>query len=210
MSEELAMAIVELERDEVIDAVKLRAQKGEDPLRIVEECRQGLTIVGDRYQKGDYYLAELLLSAEIFKDVVAILEPYLAKTSPPEPVGKVLLATLRGDIHDLGKNIFATLLKAQGFEIFDLGVDVNPRLVVEKVEAVKPEFVGFSALITTAFASMKEATEMLVEAGLRNQLKLMVGGGVTTPVIKEYIGADFQTVDAMEGVAYCMKSIGGK
>ncbi len=210
MSEELAMAIVELERDEVIDAVKLRAQKGEDPLRIVEECRQGLTIVGDRYQKGDYYLAELILSAEIFKNAVAVLEPYLAKVSPPEPVGKVVLATLTGDIHDLGKNIFATLLKAQGFEICDLGVDVNPKLVVEKVEAVKPEFVGFSALITTAFDSMKEAVVLLEEAGLRSQLNLMIGGGVTTPLVKEYIGADFQTVDAMEGVAYCMKSIGGK
>ena len=92
----------------------------------------------------------------------------------------------------------------------DLGVDVAPALVVEKVKEVKPEFVGFSALITTAFISMKEATEMLVEAGLRNQLKLMVGGGVTSRLVQDYIGADFQTLDAMEGVVYCMKSLGKK
>ncbi len=210
MSEELAMAIVELKRDEVLDAVKSRAGKGEDPLQILEECRQGMIIVGERFQKGDYYLAELMLSAEILKGVTAILDPYLAKSRPPEPVGKMVLATLKGDIHDLGKNLFASLLKSRGFEVHDLGVDVAPALVVEKVKEVKPEFVGFSALLTTAFAGMKESTEMLVEAGLRNQLELMIGGGVTTPAVRDYVGADFQTVDAMEGVAYCMKSIGGK
>jgi len=186
MSEELSMALVELKRDEVVEAVKSRAEKGE------------------------YFLAELLLSAEIFKGAVAILEPYLAKAHPPKPLGKVVLATLRGDIHDLGKNIVATLLQARGFEVHDLGVDVPPSLVVEKVKEIRPEFVGFSVLITTAFASMKEAAEMLKETGLREQLKLMIGGGVTTPVVREYVGADFQTLDAMEGVAYCMKVVGGK
>ena len=210
MSEGLSKALVELERDEVIKTVKSRAEKGEDPIQILEECRRGMTIVGERFQKGEYFLAELLLSAEIFKGAVAILEPYLAKARPSKPLGKVVLATLRGDIHDLGKNIVATLLRAQGFEVYDLGVDVDPAVGVKKVKETKPEFVGFSALITTAFASMKEAAEMLEEAGLRDQLKLMIGGGVTTPMVKDYVGADFQTTDAMEGVAYCMKVIGGK
>jgi len=210
MSEELAMAIVELKRDEALDAVKSRAGKGEDPLQILEECRQGMTIVGQRFQKGDYFLAELMLSAEIFKEAVAILEPYLAKARPSKPLGKVLLATLKGDIHDLGKNIVATLLRARGFEVYDLGVDVAPALVVERVEEIRPEFVGFSVLITTAFPSMKEAADMLVDAGLRDQLKLMAGGGVTTSMVKDYIGADFQTTDAMEGVAYCLKVVGGR
>jgi methanogenic corrinoid protein MtbC1 len=210
MVEELAMAIVELKRDEALNAVKSRVKKGEAPIRILEECRRGMTIVGDRFQKGEYFLAELMLSAEIFKGVVGILDPYLAKARPPKPLGKMVVATLRGDIHDLGKNLFAALLKAQDFEVHDLGVDVEPARVVEKVKEVKPEFVGFSALITTAFAGMKEAAEMLEEAGLRDQLKLMVGGGVTNHMVKEYIRADFQTLDAMEGVAYCMKSIGGK
>jgi methanogenic corrinoid protein MtbC1 len=117
---------------------------------------------------------------------------------------------LRGDIHDLGKNIVATLLRAQGFEVYDLGVDVDPAVVVKKVKETRPEFVGFSVLITTAFDSMKEAADMLVEAGLRRQLKLMIGGGVTTPMVRDYVGADFQTTDAMEGVAYCMKAMRGK
>jgi len=209
MSDELIMALVELRRDEVAEAVKSRVEKGEDPLHILDELRRGMTMVGDRFQRDEYFLAELLLSAEIFKGAVAILEPYLAKARPPKPVGKVVLATLKGDIHDLGKNILATLLQVQGFEVYDLGVDVAPAMVVEKVKETKPEFVGFSVLITSAYPSMKEAGEMLQKAGLRDQIKLMVGGGGASPMVREHIGADFQTIDAMEGVTYCLKVIGG-
>jgi 5-methyltetrahydrofolate--homocysteine methyltransferase len=209
-SEDLAMAIVELNRDEALDMVKSRLKKGENPLQILDECRRGMIMVGERYKKGEYFLFELMMSGELFKDVVSIIDPYLAKARPPKPRGKVLVATLRGDIHDLGKNLFAALCKAQGFEVYDLGVDVAPALVVEKVKEVKPDFVGFSALITSVFDSMKEAAEMLEESGLRKQFKLMVGGGITNTMVKEYIGADFQTTDAMEGVEYCMKSIGGR
>jgi len=210
MSQELALAILELNRDKALNLVKSRSEKGDSPLQILEECRQGMTIVGERFQKGEYFLAELILSAEIFKGAVEILDPYLTATDPQESRGKMVLATLQGDIHDLGKNLFAVLVKAQGFEVHDLGVDVDPALVVEKVKEVKPDFVGFSALITSVFDAMKEAAEMLEEAGLRNQFKLMVGGGIASEMVKDYINADFYTTDAMEGVAYCMKSIGGK
>lgn len=210
MSEELSAAIVELERDTALTLVKNAAEKGGDPVQILDECRRGMTIVGERFQAGDYFLAELMLSAEIFKGAVAILDPYLAKSRPAEPLGTVVLATLKGDIHDLGKNIFSTLLKSQGFDVHDIGVDVNPVLVVEKVKEVSPDFVGFSALITSAFDSMKQAAALLTEAGLRGQFKLMVGGGVTTPMVKDFIGADFQTTDATEGVAYCIRIMGGK
>ena len=210
MSEELALAIVDLDREKVLNLVESRSKKGESPLQILEECRQGMTIVGERYQKGEFFLLELMLSGEIFKGVMAILEPQLAKERPPKPLGRIVLATLKGDIHNLGKDLFGSLVKIQGFEVYDLGVDVAPALVVDKVKEVKPDFVGFSALITSTFDSMKQASEMLEKAGLRKRFKLMVGGGITTPMVKDYIGADFQTRDAMEGVAYCMKSIGGK
>ena len=210
MSEELSTALVELKRDEAVEIVRSKIDGGEDPLRILEECRRGMTIVGDRFQKGEYFLAELILSAEIFKGAVAILEPYLASASKSEPLGKVVLATMKGDIHDLGKNILATLLKSQGFEVHDLGVDVAPSLVVDKVRETGPDFVGFSVLITTAFESMKQAAAMLREAGLRERLKLMIGGGVTTPAVRDYVGADFQTTDATEGVAYCIDVMTGE
>ena len=209
MAEELIAALVDFRKEEVIEAVKSRAERGESPVQILAECRRGMTIVGERFQKGEYFLAELMLSGEIFKEAIAILEPYLAKTSPSKPLGKVVLATLQGDIHDLGKNILATILKSQGFVIHDLGVDVSPNIVIDKVKETTPDFVGFSALITTAFDSMKQTAIMLQEAGLREQFKLMVGGGVTTPAVKEYVGADFQTTDATEGVAYCIEVMKG-
>jgi methanogenic corrinoid protein MtbC1 len=210
MSQELAMAIVELKRDEAMELVKSRAEKGEDPLAILAECREGMTIVGDRFQTGEFYLSELILSGEIFKAAMAFLEPYLAKTRPPKPLGKVVLATVRGDIHDLGKNILSVLLRAQGFEVHDLGVDVPPAKIVATVKEVQPDFVGFSVLITTAFPAMRETAQMLVEAGLRDKVKLMVGGGVSSPSLKDYLGADFQSIDASEGVSYCIQNMKGR
>jgi len=209
MPEEISSLIADLQRDRALEIVKKRLEEGDDPLRLLDECRGGMTIVGDRFQKGDYFLAELMLSAEIFKTAVSTLRPYLARVRPSKPLGRVILATMQGDIHDLGKNILATLLEASGFEVQDLGVDVPPERLVSNVRDTHPDFVGFSALITTTFDSMKQAVDMLSEAGLRNQIKLMVGGGVTTPMVRDYIGADFQTTDAMEGVEYCLKAIGG-
>lgn len=210
MVDDISTYVVELKRDDVVNTVRSKLEKGEDPVLVLDECRKGMTIVGERFQAGDYYLAELMLSAEVFKAAVAILDPYLAKARPAEPKGKIVLATLKGDIHDLGKNILATLLNAHGFEVHDLGVDLPPEKLVESVQEIKPDLVGFSALITAAFESMKEAADMLREAGIRDDIKLMVGGGVTTSMVKDFIGADFQTVDATEGVDYCIKIVGGE
>lgn len=210
MTDNLSDYVVNLLRDKVIQAVTQRLENGANPVEILDECRQGMTIVGQRFQEGDYYLAELMLSAEVFKAAVAILDPHLASARSTETLGKVMLATPKGDIHDLGKNIMATLLRAQGFEVHDLGVDVPPETIVEKAKHIQPDFVGFSALITLAFESMKTASDMFEAEEMRNQFKLMVGGGVTTPAVKDYIGADFQTIDATEGVAYCIKVAGGK
>jgi len=208
MSDELSTHIVQLKRDEVISEVTERLASGDDPINILDECRRGMTEVGERFQAGEYYLAELMLSADIFKAAASILDPHLSQSRSRDHTGTVVLATLKGDIHDLGKNILATLLRAHGLEVHDLGVDVPPGLVVAKVSEIKPDFVGFSALITIAFDSMKEAATLLEEAGIRGQFKLMVGGGVTTPGVRDYIGADFQTTDATEGVEYCLKTMG--
>jgi methylmalonyl-CoA mutase cobalamin-binding domain/chain len=208
MPGELSTAIVELARDDVAAMIERKLEAGEDPLAVLAECREGMTRVGERFQSGDYYLAELLLSAEIFKTAVARLAPYLRDTDGDRPVGKVILATMRGDIHDLGKNILATLLRAHAFEVHDLGVNVEPAALVEKVREIRPEFVGLSVLITTAFRSMKEACRLLEEAGLRDSLRLMIGGGVTTPELGKWLGADFQTQDAAAGVAYCVERVG--
>lgn len=210
MSEKLSDLLLALDRDAVLEIVKGRLGASEDPLRILDDCRSGMTLVGERFRKGDFFLAELILSAEIFKEVATVIEPHLSRAKPARTRGRVSIGTLRGDIHDLGKNILITLLRAHGFEVQDLGVDVPPSVVVERTKDFKAHFVGFSALITTAFPSMKEAVALLQEAGLRDRVKVMIGGGVTTAAVRDYVGADFQTTDAMEGVTYCLKMTGGK
>jgi methylmalonyl-CoA mutase cobalamin-binding domain/chain len=207
MLEDLATGFVELKRDEVLATVATRVERGDAALEILEDARRAMTAVGDQFQEGTLFLAQMILAAELFKEVMAILKPSLERVRPPEPLGSIVLATPRGDIHDLGKNLLVTLLEAQGFEVHDLGVDVDPSQVVEKVRKVEPDFVGFSTLITTAFASMKQTAEILAEEGLRDGIKLMLGGGVTTPTLKRHIGADFQTTDAAAGVVYCLKTL---
>ena len=205
MSSHLTKNLVELERDNVLSEVKERLIQGEDPMGIFNECKQGMELIGERYRKKEYFLAELMLSGELFKEVTELIEPYLGeKTTEGDIKGKIILVTMQGDIHDLGKNILATLLKLEGFKIYDLGVDVNPDIVIEKVKEIKPDFLGFSALLTTTFDPMKYVVDKLKEVGLRDQLKIMVGGGITTILVKDYIGADFQTIDGMEGVQYCL------
>ena len=140
------------------------------------------------------------------KDALEVLEPYMEEETDGK-LGTAVVATVAGDLHNIGKNIFVTLLEAQGFDVHDLGVNVDASRVIEKMKEVEPDLVGFSALITTAFASMKQTAEIIEEQGLRDRIKLMVGGGVTTPTLKTHIGADFQTTDAMEGVAYCLKTM---
>jgi methanogenic corrinoid protein MtbC1 len=207
MLEDLSAGFVELKRDEVLAAVTQRLERGDDALVILEDARRAMTAVGDGFQEGTLFLAQMMLAAELFKEVTVILKPSLDRARPPEPSGSVVLATPKGDIHDLGKNIFVTLLEARGFEVHDLGVDVDPVRVIEKVREVEPDLVGFSALITTSFASMKQTAEIFEGEGLRGGFKLMVGGGVTTPTLKAHVGADFQSTDATAGVAYCVKTM---
>ncbi len=208
MAGQIADLIVELKRDQTLEAVRARTDAEEDPLVLLEECRRGMVQVGKRFEEGEYYLSELMISGEIFKEAMVILEPALAQVRGSDPIGTVVLATMHGDIHDLGKSIVATLLRVHNFEVHDLGVNVEPEVLVEKVREVAPDIVGFSALITTAFESTRRAAELLVQEGLRDKLKIVVGGGVTTPEFGEYVGADFHTLDASTGVAYCLEAVG--
>ncbi len=207
MLEDLNIGFVELRKEEVLESINLRLERGDDVLAILEDARQAMAVVGDGFQKGELFLAEMMLAADIFKEIISILQPHMDSVRPPEPIGKILLATPKGDIHDLGKDIFGTLLEGQGFDVCDLGVDVDPSIIVAKAKELKPDFVGFSALVTSSFANMRAAADIFEEQNLRDSFKLMVGGGVTNAVLKEHIGADFQSTDAMEGVNYCLNTI---
>ena len=206
---ELKSNLIALKKAEVLEEVKFRAAKGEDPTKILIEGQEAMKIIGDKFQSGEFFLAELILSSVIFKAIAAELKPYLGECGSQKMVAKIILATLKGDIHDIGKDLFGDLLRARNFEVIDIGVDVDPSVVVEKVKEVKPEFLGFSALMTTTFKVMNETAKMLEEVGLRSGLQLMIGGGVTTSQVKEMIGADFQTLDAMEGVNWCENFVSG-
>lgn len=208
MSSRLTKNLIELERDLVLSEVKERLTQNEDSMRIFEECKQGMERVDEKYKNKEYFLAELMLSGDLFRESMELIEPYLGeKKTEGDIKGKIILVTMQGDIHDLGKNILATLLKLEGFKVYDLGVDVSPDIVVEKVKEIQPDFLGFSALLTVTFDPMKEVIAKLKEAGLRDKLKIMVGGGITTTLVKDYIGADFQTIDAVQGVQYCLEII---
>ena len=208
MTSDLTNNLIELEREKVLSEVKERLNQNEDPMKIFEECKQGMELVGEKYKKKEYFLAELMLSGDLFREAMELIKPYLGEKKVEGDIkGKILLATIQGDIHDLGKNILATLLKLEGFKVYDLGVDVNPDIIVEKVKEIQPDFLGFSSLLTITFDPMKEVIDKLKEVGLRDKLKILVGGGITTPLVKDYTGADFQTIDAMEGVQYCLEII---
>ena len=201
----LAEAIVEMRRDDVLQEVERRAKQGDNPVQIINDCREGMVIIGDRFATGDYFLAELILSGEIFKEAAALLDPYLKASADERDRGLVVMATPKGDIHDIGKNIVVMMLKAYGFRVHDLGVDVAPRVIVDKVAELRPQFVGLSALLTTGLGACKEVADLMAAEGLRENCKMIIGGGVTTAMAKTHIGADFQTMDVMEGIEYCLR-----
>ena len=206
MSTTLAEALADFQASAVLDAVNSRLDKGEDPMDILRELKDGMTDVGDKFSRGDYFLGELMMSADLFTKAVAIIEPKL-KGRTKETIGKIVIGTPQGDIHDLGKNIFSTLAKGAGFEILDLGVNVATESFVEAVEKTDPDIIGFSALLTTSFESMKQIVHRLAEKGLRDEFKVIVGGGVTTKKVAEYVGADAQTIDAVDGLEICKRFV---
>jgi len=204
MYSDLVKSVVELDRDKVLEIVRNKIKEGGDLFAVIDDCRQGLSEVGKRFEKGEYFLAELLLSAKLLESVIAMITPYLTEARKSNVLGKVLLVTPKGDIHDLGKNILRSLLEAEGFEVYDLGVDVEPQLILQKTKEVKPDVVGFSCLLTNVFNTIKETIGMITDAGVRDDLKIIIGGGATNTATKDFVKADFQTTNAMEGLKYCV------
>lgn len=200
---ELADALANLEEERVAQLLKAEIKSGTNPATILAECRKGMDIVGERYKKGEYFLSELIVSGEIFKEAVKELEPLLKKGGGGKVVAKVVLGTVKGDIHNIGKDIVGVMLKGAGFEVYDLGIDVTPEAFVEKTRETGATIVGMSGLLTPSFQSMKETVEALKEAGLRNKVKVVIGGGVVTELVLRHTGADAFTDDAFEGVEIC-------
>ncbi|MCL5265345.1 MAG: cobalamin-dependent protein [Chloroflexi bacterium] len=211
MSKELYEAIVSLEELAALKCVREEFDSGKDPLSILEECRQALEIVGQRFDAGEYFLSELILGAQIFKEAMEVISPALEDgKNEGASLGKVVIGTVKGDIHDLGKNLVAAMLKAAGFEVYDLGVDVARERFVEMVREVRPQVVGMSALLTIAFNEMRDTVMAIEAAGLRDSVKIMVGGGPVNEAVKGYVGADAVGRNASQAVELVKMFVGGK
>ena len=200
MSEELTKAVADLEEKEALKLTQEKLDRGENPQSVLEESRKGMELVGKRFSDGEYFLPELIYSGEIFKEIAEIVKPKLTQDVQSKRIGKCIIGTVAGDIHDIGKDIVVFMLDVSGFEVYDLGVDVPPQKFVEKIKETNAPIVGLSGFLTLAFDSMKETVEAIKEAGLRDKVKIMIGGGQIDDEIRKYAGADAYGRDAMTGV----------
>lgn len=200
MSEELTKAVADLEEKEALKLTQEKLDRGEDPQSVLDESRKGMEVVGKRFSDGEYFLPELIYSGEIFKEVAEIVKPKLTQDVQSKRIGKCIIGTVAGDIHDIGKDIVVFMLDVSGFEVYDLGVDVPPQKFVEKIKETNAPIVGLSGFLTLAFDSMKETVEAIKAAGLRDKVKIMIGGGQIDEEIRKYAGADAYGRDAMTGV----------
>ncbi len=204
MSDQLVQAMADLEEEKVLSLVQERLEAGDDPLSIVSDCREGMTIVGQRYESNEYYVSELIMAGEVFKVVVGQIGEKLG-TDTEVKRGTVVLGTVEGDIHDIGKDIVVSLLQTGNYNVIDLGVDVPVEKFVEAVQENDAAVVGLSGLLTISFDSMKATVDALDAAGLRPGVKVMVGGGPVTDAVREYVGADAFGADAQAAVSLTTK-----
>ena len=210
MSEQLVNAIAGMREEETLKLVKEMVDGGSEPMAILDAAREAMDIVGKRYEEGVYFLPELMLAGEMLNQITDILKPEMAKLPEVKRHGKVLIGTVEGDIHDIGKDIVGFMLDVNGFEVRDLGVDVPAQKFVEAIQDFKPQVVGLSGFLTLAFDVMKDTVDAIKAAGLRDEVKIMIGGGQINEDIKKYTGADAYGNDAMAGVSLAKKWAGAK
>lgn len=199
LRDEFVRALADLEEQRVIEIAKKRIDNKEDPFKILEDIRKATEIIGKRFEEGRYFVSDLIMAGEILKQVMEILKPLLGERKA-ESRGKVVIGSVEGDVHDIGKNIVIALLEAEGFEVIDLGVDQPPQAFVDAIKQHNPQVVGLSGLLTEAIESMKKTVDAIKEAGLRDRVKIIVGGGRTSEEVRAYTQADEWADDAAVGV----------
>ncbi len=209
MSEELIRAFVDMQEQDVLRIVKEMLGQDVDPQEILAASRQALEAIGQRFESGEAFLPELIMGGEIMDQVSKLVKPRLQQEIAVKRRGKVLIGTVAGDIHDIGKDLVVFMLDVNGFEVCDLGVDVPAEAFVEKIKEFEPHVVGLSALLTTTFESMKTTIDTIREAGLRDRVKIAIGGGTIDELLVDYTGADAYGADAMAAVELSKKWIEG-
>jgi 5-methyltetrahydrofolate--homocysteine methyltransferase len=208
---QLVEAIAEMREEEAFALAKAMLDRGEDPVRVLELCREAMDIVGKRFERQEYFLPELVLAGEMLENIGAIAKPLIVEKSGggAKKLGRVLVGTVHGDLHDIGKNIVTFMLDINGFEVKDIGIDVPVAKFVEEIREFKPSVVGLSGFLTLAFDSMKETVQAIEAAGLRRELKIMIGGGQVDEAVRTYTGADAYGSNAVAAVTLCRQWIPG-
>lgn len=207
--EKLIEAITDMREQEALDITDAMLANGSSPLDVLDACRDAMTITGKRFESGECFVPELILAGEMLKDITAKIKPLLAEEAEVQKIGKVIIGTVEGDIHDIAKDIVVFMLDVNGFEVTDLGVDVPPARFVETAQETGASVVGLSGFLTLAYDPMKETVAALKEAGL-SQVKVMIGGGQIDEQIREYTGADAYGRDAMAAVDLAKGWIGAE
>ena len=201
MGKDISALIADLDEEAALKAVREELDGGAAPLDLLARLQEGIAVVGQRFEAKEYFLPDLIMSGEIFKGAVALIEPHL-KGESVETKGVVVMGTVQGDVHDIGKNIVITMLRCNGYEVHDVGVDQPPAVFVDKAKETGAKLVGLSGLLTIAFDSMKQTVEAFAAAGLRDQVKIVIGGGPVNQQVMEFAGADAWGRDP--GEALCL------
>jgi methanogenic corrinoid protein MtbC1 len=208
----LIAAVADLKELEVLELVNKRLQTDGDPLAIVEDCQEGLRQVGVRYEEQEYFLSGLIMAGEIFKGVMELVQPVIEDQITGNETGTILLGTVQGDIHDIGKDNLSLLLSVYGFTVHDLGVDVSPAEFLLQAVQVTPDIIGLSGLLTSSYESMRETVKLFRSAGDKNlvSIPIIIGGNQLTQEVCIYVKADHWVNDAMHGVRLCQKLMDSK
>jgi trimethylamine corrinoid protein len=209
MSGELANLLCDLKEAEALEFVAKALEAGADAMDLLGQARQGMDIVGQRFAQDTYFIPELIFSGEILKEIVKVLEPHLKQGEAGDNLGKVIIGTVAGDIHDIGKDLVVLMLDVAGFEVIDLGIDVPIERFVETIRQSGSQVVGLSGFLTLAYDSMKKTIDAIRESGLRDQVKIMIGGGQVDDSVRAYTGADAYGSDAVAAVKLAQGWIGG-
>jgi len=211
MKEKLVTAIADMQEEEALRLACAMLNEGEDPQVILDAGSEAMAIIGTRYDAKEYFLPELMIAGEMMKELGDLVKPKLgAKATQMKSLGTVIIGTVAGDIHDIGKDVVAFMLDVNNFEVHNLGVDVSAVTFVDKIRELKPDIVGMSGFLTMAFDQMKRTVEAIKEAGMRDQVKIMIGGSIMDESAAEYVGADAYGADASAAVKLAKSWIGGK
>ena len=212
MSKELIDAIVDMNEEGALKIADKLLEEGAEPLSLLDDCREALGVIGDRFAAGECFVPELILAGEMLRQIGEKVKPLIegAGTGPQEKLGKIVFGTVEGDIHDIAKDIVVFMLEVNGFDVIDLGVDVPAAKFVEAVKESRATIVGLSGFLTLAYDPMKNTVQALADAGLRDSVKVMIGGGQMDDQVAAYAKADAYGKDAMAAVTLSKGWVGAK